>query len=304
MSRIGGRGAWAAGVGVLVAVVVAFAITRGGDPEAGAAGPHAGVVGADLSPSALNAVEASSTVVDDAALVAEGRRLFRSTELARSGESCQGCHIEGGGVNPELGTILHPQETGDFTGPRDAPSLWGVGSTGPYGWGGGTPTLEEFVAGTIESHFEGGRDQPAAETGRQVAAITAYLETLDPPVTDFDQGTLSPAALRGEELFQGKGGCMACHGGPLLTDNALHDTLVPKVSAGDTDWGAAPRGPLRGAFNTPHLRDLRSTAPYMHNGSLKTLRDVVTFYNDRSSVAPLSLTPAEIDDLVVYLRSL
>jgi cytochrome c peroxidase len=304
MSR---RGLIAGVVGVVVLVAaVAFGLgqTRGVDTASD--DPHAGVGRLDERrlDRVLNAVEGESTATDQAALTAEGRRLFRSSELARQGESCQSCHTEGGGVNPDLGTIMHPQGSGDFRGPRDVSSLWGVGRTAPYGWDGRTPGLEEFVVGTIESHFADGASQPVAETGRQAAAITAYLRTLEPPVTDFDQGTLSPAALRGEDLFQGKGGCMACHGGPLLTDNAVHNTLVPKVLPTDTDWGTARTGALRNSFNTPHLRDLRATAPYMHNGSLKTLRDVVEFYDDDSSVAPLNLTPTEIDDLVVYLQSL
>ena len=68
---------------------------------------------------------------------------------------------------------------------------------------------------------------------------------------------------------------MGCHVGPLLTDNAVHVTGVPKVTPEDTDPGAARSGPRRNAFNTPQLRDLAATAPYMHNGSLATLRDVV-----------------------------
>jgi cytochrome c peroxidase len=97
---------------------------------------------------------------------------------------------------------------------------------------------------------------------------------------------------------------MGCHVGPLLTDNAVHATGVPKVTVDDTDPGAARSGIRRGAFNTPHLRDLTATAPYMHNGALATLEDVVEFYDDRSSVSPLDLTPSEVDDLVAYLETL
>jgi cytochrome c peroxidase len=199
---------------------------------------------------------------------------------------------------------VHPQTAGDFTGPRDVSSLWGVGSTPPYGWAGLTPGLQEFVVGTIRSHFTDGETQSRETTARQAAAIVAYLATLEPPASDFDRGTLSPAARRGEEVFQGKGGCIDCHSGPLLTDNALHDTFVPKVGADDTDSGAARTGTLRNAFNTPQLRDVRNTAPYMHNGSLATLRDVVVFYDERSSTAPLNLTPDEVEDLVAYLEAL
>jgi cytochrome c peroxidase len=299
----------ALGIAGLVAVVVAVVLATGvlGADEAAATGdPHAGVgtVDADKAARVLQAAESASTAQSRAALVAEGRRLFRSTEMAKAGEACQSCHIDGGGTNAEVGIIVHPQQAGDFRGPRDVPSLWGVADTPPYGWAGQEETLEEFVVGTIESHFKGGDRQPVAKTAEQVAALVAYLETLEPPASPFDRGTLSPAARRGEELFQGKGGCIDCHAGPLLTDVGLHNTLVPKVEQSDTDPGAARTGALAGAFDTPQMRDVRNTAPYMHNGSLKDLTEVVEFYNERSSVAPLRLTDAEVADLVAYLESL
>jgi cytochrome c peroxidase len=298
---------------VAVAGVAAVAVAAGaaalvalpGEDEA-AGSPHARVgrvAPAELE-RVLQAAAAEAASRSPAALAAEGRRLFRSAALAKAGESCQSCHVDGGGTNAELGTIVHPVRQGDFSGPRDVPSLWGVSETPPYGWAGDEPDLGEFVVGTIESHFTGGDRQPTATTAAQVAALVAYLRTLEPPVSPFDQGTLSAAARRGEELFQGKGGCIDCHAGPLLTDTALHATLTPKVNPEDTDLGAARSGPLAGAFDTPQLRDVRNTAPYMHNGSLKTLRDVVEFYDERSSVAPLRLTDPEIDDLVAYLEAL
>jgi len=165
------------------------------------------------------------------------------------------------------------------------------------------PSVAAVPAETVEAMV---RTIPVGRLGRpqEVAALVAYLDTLEPPVSAFDQGTLSASARRGEDLFQGKGGCIGCHSGPLLTDNGLHDTLVPKVADGDTDTGAATSGPLKGSFNTPQMRDLRNTGPYMHNGSLKTLREVVEFYDQRSSIAPLRLTDQEIADLVAYLQTL
>ena len=293
-----------AGAVVLVAAVaVAIVVGRGSDDATG--DPHAGV--GELAPAEMGrilaAVEGASTAQDRAALVAQGRRLFRSTDEAKNGESCQTCHSEGGGTNADVGTIVHPQEQGDFSGPRDVPSLWGVADTPPYGWAGKVDSLDAFAVGTIRSHFKSGESQSTAKTAEQAAALAAYLRTLAPPATSFDQGTLSAAARRGEELFQGKGGCIDCHAGPFLTDNAFHDTLVPKVE-GETDPGAATSGPLRHAFNTPQMRDLRNTAPYMHNGVLPTLKSVVEFYNTDSSLGRLGLTDGEIDDLVAYLESL
>ena len=70
-----------------------------------------------------------------------------------------------------------------------------------------------------------GKTQPAQTTAEQAAAILAYLKTLDPPVTDFDNGTMSGAAKRGEELFRGKAACVSCHGGPMFTKPAINKLI-------------------------------------------------------------------------------
>jgi cytochrome c peroxidase len=293
-------------VAVVAGGLAVFALAEP-DAPARARGPHslATALRGDARDRILRAVEAVDTDTPRSALVAEGRRLFRTTDTTvKPGESCASCHTDGGGANAAVGTIVHPLEQGDFRGARDPISLWGAGETSPYGWNGREESLAAFVAGTIRSHFAQGERQPPEKTARQAAAIVAYLRTLKPPASDFDRGTLSAAARRGEGLFVGQGGCVACHGGPLLTDNALHDTGVPLLNPADTDPGAAPTGPLKGAFNIPQLRDLRNTAPYMHNGSFQTLRDVVEFYDRRSKLSPLRLTQRQIDDLVAYLESL
>ena len=291
--------ALAAGV---VAVGVAVAVVAGGGDEATARDdPHATAgLSADSRRRLLDATQAATTDTPKAELVAAGRALFRSAAVAKDGESCQSCHTEGA-ANAELGATPHPTFDGDFTGVRDPPALFGVDRTAPYFWDARRATLRETVIDTILNHFRDGASQSAEKTGEQAAAIVAYLSTLRAPRTHFDSGTLSAAAQRGLRLFQTKGTCSACHGGPDFTDNRLHDTFVPKRTASDTDPGAkaAP-----GAFNTPQMRDLRNTAPYMHNGVFGTLREVVEFYDQRSSVAPLRLTQAEINDLVAFLEEL
>ena len=298
---------WAA---VLIALCAAgagvYLLARSqGQPAAVGGDPHA--MAASVSPAEADRVLRAAAVPEadasQAALVAEGRRLFRSTELAKAGESCQSCHTDGGGVNPDIGTIVHPQEPGDFSGPRDVPSLWNIADTAPYGWDGRQPDLAAFVVGTIVSHFRAGASQSDARTAEQTRALVAYLGTLKAPTTAFDRGRLSAAARRGQSIFVGKGGCIGCHIGPSFTDGALHDLGVQQA-AGDDDTGAAPSGPLLRAFNTSQLRDVGSTAPYMHNGSLRTLADVVRFYSDESAIAPLGLTEPEVADLVAYLESL
>jgi cytochrome c peroxidase len=242
----------------------------------------------------LDAADVVDTDTPNTALVAEGKRLFRDPSLYQSGLSCQSCHTEGG-ANADLGTQVHPTAAGDFVGPRDPPALWGVGETAPYLWTGSVPTLEELMTRLIKNFFKDGNP-----TGERVAALSAYLRSLQPPVSAFDLGTMSSAALRGQRLFQGKAGCISCHSGPFLTDNRLHNTLVPQMQ-GANDPGSTV---VAHAFNTPALRDVANTAPYMHNGVFATLRQVVEFYDRTASTAPLHLTDQEMNDLVAYLDAL
>jgi len=294
---------------VLIAVValaaVALLIVRlaggGGDgARAAVVDPHAasGVPAAQVR-RVLAATEAASQASSQAELVSQGRALFNDPSVARSGETCGGCHTVGTS-NERLGLIPHTDASGKVVFAREPPTLIGAARTAPYGWIANTPTLHQMVVNTVLGHFVDGKTQPAEKTAQQAAALEAYVRSLRPPTTSFDQGTMSASAIRGEVLFQGKGACIACHGGPLFTDNDLHNTLVPN-RPGWNDPGA-PTPP--GAFNTPTLRDARNTAPYMHNGVFNSLREVVEFYNARSSVAPLNLTPQEIDDLVAYLDAL
>src|SRR3954451_2039389 len=187
--------------------------------------------------------------------------------------------------------------------------------------------------GYIDCQTDSTRKECVDQAGDIAAALIAYIKTLKPPQSSFDDGTLSPAALRGEKIFQGKGGCIECHGGPDFTDNLVHNTGVPQVdfkspyrpgnpllTSNDLGAPAPPPDPAcAGAnavacdapppaghafINTPQMRDLKATAPYMHNGAFKTLKEVVDFYNTQSTLKPLNLTPAEVDDLVAYLESL
>ncbi|MCP5037647.1 MAG: c-type cytochrome [Rhodobacteraceae bacterium] len=173
-------------------------------------------------------------------------------------------------------------------------------------------------------------------------AIPVYLATLTSRGSDFDAGTMSEEAARGFELFTGKAGCAACHSGPRFTDDTPHNTGAPEnpdiwsdpkrhvtfVSFASfmgisnymnlrRDPGASIRTNLAdgsdiGGFMTPTLRELRYTAPYMHNGMLETLGDVVAFYNGGGGddpnmdtrIQPLDLNAGEQADLVAFLESL
>ncbi len=173
-------------------------------------------------------------------------------------------------------------------------------------------------------------------------AIPEYLKTLTSRGAPFDCGELSVDAERGFELFKGKAGCAACHTGPRFTDDRPHNTGVPenpeiwsdperhvtfvtyaKYMGVENymnlrrDVGAYVRshtadGSDIGTFLTPGLRELIDTAPYMHNGMLATLEEVVAFYNAGGGtdpnkdprLQPLGLTGEQQAALVSFLESL
>lgn len=152
------------------------------------------------------------------------------------------------------------------------------------------------------------------ETG---LALAAYVETLTSARTPFDDwrdaiaagrspgaAALPPAALRGLRLFVGHGGCVACHSGPTLGDDAFHVSLVRSAGPdGRADTGRP--GPLPNAFRTPGLREVGATAPYMHDGSVATLCDAVRPHAlGPDGVAPPSLDGADRRDLVAFLATL
>jgi len=182
--------------------------------------------------------------------------------------------------------------------------------------------------------------------GRTIAAVAAFLRTVtsrNPPIDRFlkgDRSVLSPEARAGFDLFQGKAGCVQCHGGPLFSDEKFHALAVPEnpdifanpfrhisfrrffrtlgapgVEGYTDDPGLYGVTKIRsdwGKFRTPSLREVSHTAPYMHNGTLATLEDVVAFYNAGGAphpnkiplLRPLGLTSAEQRALVEFLKNL
>jgi cytochrome c peroxidase len=195
-------------------------------------------------------------------------------------------------------------------------------------------------------------NQILANTGKAFEAYERKLVSQNAPIDRYiagDREALSPAAKRGLELFIGKAACVDCHSGPTFSDQKFHNTGIPqtfgtasRVDTGrfddltrllsssfngagtysdDQDVGTAKllgleqTEDLKGLFRTKSLRHVAQTAPYMHNGSLASLEDVVHFYNVGGGVAdfagekdsamvPLALNPAEEADLVEFLKAL
>ena len=162
--------------------------------------------------------------------------------------------------------------------------------------------------------------QPSATGLAQ--ALASYVRTILAGNSPYDRyvhgssDSLSKPARRGLRVFATKARCANCHLGPNLTDEEFHNTGVAWINGEPTDEGRfAVTGVPEdlGAFKTPTLRQVAQTAPYMHDGRLRTLAEVVEFY-DRggghgnpwldSGIQPLDLTPQEKEDLIEFLRAL
>ncbi|MDH5751011.1 MAG: photosynthetic protein synthase I [Deltaproteobacteria bacterium] len=186
----------------------------------------------------------------------------------------------------------------------------------------------------IKMFADAGWGEPS--NGKVRNAIPEYLKSLTSRNAPFDSGKMSAAAKAGQSIFTGKGGCVKCHNGPLFSDQKLHKLGVPEnkeifqkplrhvafiaftKSMGIDNYmnlRQDPGGAIRnnykenlGTFMTPSLRELKYTAPYMHNGMLKTLKDVVDFYNKGagkgSGLKALKLSSKEQSDLVAFLEAL
>jgi cytochrome c peroxidase len=182
--------------------------------------------------------------------------------------------------------------------------------------------------------------------GRTLNALVAFLRTItsrNAPIDRYLKGeatALSAEAREGLALFQGKAGCIQCHDGPLLSDQRFHALGVPENPEIFADpfrhisfrrffrtlgapnsanfredpglYGVTKEKADWGKFRTPSLREVSRTAPYMHNGSLSSLEDVIAFYdrgggqhpNKSPRLKSLGLTAGERRALVEFLKSL
>ena len=115
----------------------------------------------------------------------------------------------------------------------------------------------------------------------------------------LDPAQATPAELRGEAVFFGKGKCAPCHPAPYYTDNSMHNLRVERFYKPTMINGrmASADGPIK----TFPLRGIKDSPPYLHDGRLLTLEDTVEFFN---LVLGTKLAPQEKQDLVAFLRAL
>ncbi|HWL04778.1 MAG TPA: cytochrome c peroxidase [Xanthobacteraceae bacterium] len=268
-----------------------------------------------------------------------GEALFHDSRLSVDGNlSCASCHERSLGFAD--GVALTKGVPGRQL-KRHTPTLWNLAYGADTFWDGRARTLEEQATGPITNP-----DEMAMPMERLVAllaadpamtqafakafpadpqvtdlniarALATYQRTFVSPQTRFDRwvegedGALTGQEIAGFALFNGKAGCANCHSGPAFTDSAFHDIGLP---GDDRGRGAVLQLPAADhAFKTPGLRELGRSAPYMHDGSLATLADVVRHYQsgiaERDSLSKdlprgLVLTEEEQQSLVAFLHSL
>ena len=274
----------------------------------------------------------------DAQKIVLGERLFFDPIVSiDSSISCASCHKEVYGFADDV--AISPGVE-DRLGKRNSPSLWNVGYQPYFMREGGVPTLEMQVLVPVQEHSEMAFNMvllaqrlnantaykndfleafgDSASAFTITRALAQYERTLIQEPTAFDEyvrgdnGALSLAAKKGFELFYGKAGCDHCHSGPLMTNFGFYNN---GTQIGPDDYGRAELT-LDSAdfylFKVPSLRKVALTAPYMHDGSLASLRDVLEQYNQggvghdytSDGIEPLNLNESELVALEEFLSSL
>lgn len=228
------------------------------------------------------AAEISLGPARDLTLAERGEVVFRNGRLSHDGwMTCHSCHSGGhtsGGLNDNFSDE-------SFGAPKRVLSLLGVKDTAPLAWNGSSKSIEEQIRKSSKNTMQG-----REATDEEVAALAAFLRTLEPPPSvDALRGTRDEAAIaRGRVLFE-KHQCNRCHAPPTYTSPKTYDVgLYDKE--GNTD------------FNPPSLRGVGQRGPYFHDASAATLEEVFTEHGHQLEGEVLS--DRQLRDLVAFLRSL
>ncbi|HXI39390.1 MAG TPA: cytochrome c peroxidase [Bryobacteraceae bacterium] len=270
-----------------------------------------------------------------------GRLLYFDPRLSADGTvSCATCH------NPKYaftdGAAVSTGIRGQ-KGNRSAPTVINRAYSLAQFWDGRAPTLEEQAKGPMANPIEMGSthigivenlkkikgyrtlfaaafDTDEITIDRAAQAITTFERTIMSGNSPYDRyragqkTALTASQVRGHDVFLNKAKCDACHEGVNFTSN-MYANLGIGADKPDPDVGryAVTHDPKDwGAFKTPTLREIARTAPYMHDGSLKTLEEVVEYYdkggmpnrNLDQRIKPLHLTDQNKKDLVAFLNAL
>ena len=273
-----------------------------------------------------------------------GRKLFFDNILSKDRTiNCSSCH------NPDYAfadTAAFSFGIGGKITSRNSPGLTNLTARTHFFWDGRATSLEEQALGPITSPDEMGlpieeaverlnKDEFYANAFKKIfkaapnkdnllkaiAAFERTLETSNSPYDRYingDDNAMSAAAVRGRNIFIGKGNCNNCHSGEDFTADRFKSIgLYNGKDLNDAGRFLITKdSTVLGDFKIPGLRNVAVTAPYMHNGKFKTLRAVVEYYNNPSAVVgdninrdlslekPLNLSSIEMDDVVEFLKAL
>jgi cytochrome c peroxidase len=269
-----------------------------------------------------------------------GGRLFRSSILsADRAVACVSCHDPGRGF---ARNERYSQGVPGRITARNVPTILNRALGERQMWDGRAATLEQQVLMPIEHPDEMGLPLPEAiarlaedrewregfervfsrppDRDALAAALAAFVRSQlvgDSPIDAFRAGefeALSDSARQGLWLFESRANCWKCHSGPNFSDEDFHATGVGAVDGKAEAGRFAVTGDEadRGRFKTPTLRALRFTAPYMHDGSLRSLAEVVAFYSRGGdaietrdpSLERLDLSATDQANLVAFLEAL
>src|SRR5574337_1633257 len=326
-------GRWAKGVSIIAALIVVGGFLN----QSGAQGPYKLTLPLGLQ-------EEAAYIPPDNPLTAEkielGRQLYFDGRLSADGTvSCASCHAPDKGFSDG-----RPTSTGikGQVGGRNAPVTINRLFSQEQFWDGRSPSLEDQALGPVQNPIEMGhtlegmvatvdkvqgyRAQFKKVFGTKVTkegvgqAIASFERSLLCGNSAFDkfkagdQHALTKSAQRGLTLFNGKANCVACHTGFNFTDEGYHNLGVG-IDKKDPDLGrfkVTKKESDKGAFKTPTLRNIAASAPYLHDGSAKTLEEVIDFYdkggaknpNLSKEIKPLKLTAQEKGDLAAFMKSL
>lgn len=270
-----------------------------------------------------------------------GRILYFDPRLSGDNTvSCASCHMpsKGFGDGRPVSTGIRGQKGG-----RNAPTVINRAYSGAQFWDGRAPSLEEQAKGPIANPIEMGQTHEAMtrslqniegyrklfkqvfgtetvtidDTAKAIATFERTVLSGNSPYDRYkagDKKAMSPAQVRGMTVFFDKGKCDVCHEGVNFTLN-MYANLGVGINKPEPDLGrfVVTKNPADwGAFKTPTLRDIEHTGPYMHDGSIETLEEVVEYYdrggtpnkNLDARMKPLHLTAQEKSDLVAFLKAL
>ncbi len=226
-----------------------------------------------------------------------GERLFYNAAFAFHGHfGCANCHIEG--TFDGLSWDLEPDGFGkDYVDNR---LLEDIADTAPFKWNGSNPNLETECGPRTEKYFY----RSESYDGWQLEDLVSFIKSMPLRPNRYRSAELTPAQERGKAIFErtrrkdGKpipalNQCAVCHSGAHYTDQKLHDVGTGKP----TD-----RSPL---IDVPQLTNIALTAPYLHDGSARTLEEIWTVFNPNDTHGVTNdLQKDELNDLIEYLKTL